>query len=190
MTRPRSPTLEAAAVAIGLSTVGFVGGVVGVDPATFALSLPLAANPWTVVTSVYAHASVTHLVLNLLAFLLAGLVVERRTTRLRFHAFVLVTGTLSGLSTVLLGTLLGRPVAVIGLSGAVLALFGYLLAGNLLTDVVVGRLSFSRRTWIPVLLGVALLVTVATGGPNVAYTAHLTGFLLGLVAGRFRLLRA
>ena len=190
MTRRRSPTLEAAAAAIGLSTVGFVGGVIGVGPATFALALPLAAQPWTVVTSVYAHASVSHLVLNLLAFLLAGVVIEGRTTRLRFHAFVLVTGMLSGLSTVLLGTFLGRSVAVIGLSGAVLALVGYLLGGNLLTDVVVGRLSVSRRTWIPVVLGLALLVAVATGGPNVAYTAHVTGFLLGLVAGRSRLLRA
>ena len=189
MTR-HSPTLEAAAVSFVLSVIGFGSAYVGAGPTLFALSLPLTVHPWTVVTSVYTHASIAHLVLNLVAFVLAGLVVERRTTRLRFHGFVLLTGMLSGVATVLVGAILGRSVAVIGLSGAVLALFGYLLAGNLVTDLVVGRLSPSRRTLIPVVLGLAVVVTVATGGPNVAYTAHLTGFALGLLTGRFHLLRA
>jgi len=87
-------TLETLAIA---SLVGIAQGALRlVDlAAIFALSTPLSVAPWTVVTSVYAHGSIGHLLANALALLLVGPLVERRTTRLRFHAFVIGTGALA-----------------------------------------------------------------------------------------------
>ncbi|MUW15531.1 rhomboid family intramembrane serine protease, partial [Halorubrum sp. CBA1125] len=87
-------TLETLAVALLVGLLQAVLGVVGLA-GVFALSAPLAVAPWALVTSVYAHGSIGHLFANALSLLLVGPLVERRTTRPRFHAFVVGTGALA-----------------------------------------------------------------------------------------------
>jgi len=186
-TRAVVETLVLFAVVFALE---LVSPLVGLGATAYALALPLAVHPWTLVTSVYAHASVGHLVANAVAFLVVGTLVARRTTRARFHAFFLVTGALSGVATVLLASAVGGSTAVLGASGAIMALAGYLLAGNLATEALLGRVTLSRRTWAVVVVAIAAGVALVTGGPHVALTAHVTGFLLGLGAGRLHVLRA
>lgn len=156
----------------------------------FALSTPLAFAPWTVVTSVYAHGSLGHLLANALGLLIVGPLVERRTTAARFHAFVVTTGALAGIAQVTLGTLIGPPVAVLGLSGAVFALGGYLLAGNVVSARLFDRLRLSPRRQLLLFGVVAVLLTATTAAPGVALIAHAVGAFCGLAAGRVRLLDA
>lgn len=165
------------------------GDFIGVGPAWFALALPLTVAPWTLVTSVYAHASLSHLLANAVGLAVVGFALERFTSRVRFHAFVLVTGAASGIAELVVGGLLGGAAAVIGASGAILALYGYVLAGNPLTGGVLDRLDLSRRTKLVLLVAVAGLLTLLTARSGVALVAHATGLLLGLLAGGFRLLR-
>lgn len=186
---PESPTADLLAVFGLVFAVQQLGGLVGLGAAAFALALPLTVAPWTVVTSVYAHASVGHLVANAVALAVVGFALERFTTRVRFHAYVLVTGALAGLAELAVGALLGGATAVLGASGAVLALYGYVLAGNPLTGGLLDRLDLSRRATLALLVGVAVLVTVLTARSGVALVAHATGFALGLVGGRQRVLR-
>lgn len=125
-----SPTAETALLACAfflvqhpLSLVGLVG--------LFGLSPAVLVEPWILVTSVYAHGGPGHLLANLLGLVLAGAVVERVTTRLRFHAFFVSTGALAGLAEVVPGSLSTlAPRGVLGASGAVFALPGYAIAGN------------------------------------------------------------
>ncbi|RAW45393.1 rhomboid family intramembrane serine protease [Halorubrum sp. 48-1-W] len=180
-------TVETLAVALLVGAVQTVLGVVGLV-GLFALSTPLSAAPWTVVTSVYAHGSIGHLLANALALLLVGPLVERRTTRFRFHAFVVGTGALAGIAQVTLGGLFGPPTAVLGLSGAVFALGGYLLAGNVATATLFDRLRLSSRAQLALFGGLAVLLTLATAAPGVALFAHATGAFCGLFAGRVQLL--
>ncbi|GAB7009928.1 rhomboid family intramembrane serine protease [Halorubrum trueperi] len=165
-----------------LSVVGLAG--------MFALSTPLSLAPWTVVTSVYAHGSIGHLLANAIALLLVGPLVERRTTRLRFHAFVVTTGALAGIAQVTLGGLLGPSPAVLGLSGAAFALGGYLLAGNVVSATLFDRLRLSARAQFALFGLAALLLTATTAAPGVALIAHAVGAFSGLVAGRVGLLDA
>ncbi|TKX66904.1 rhomboid family intramembrane serine protease [Halorubrum sp. SP9] len=155
-----------------------------------ALSTPLSVAPWTLITSVYAHGSVGHLVANALALLLVGPLVERRTTRPRFHAFVVATGALAGAAQVTVGSLLGPPAAVLGISGAVFALGGYLLAGNVVSATLFDRLRLSPRVQLLLFGLVAVVLTATTAAPGVALIAHATGAFCGLVAGRMGLLDA
>ncbi|TKX85401.1 rhomboid family intramembrane serine protease [Halorubrum sp. SS5] len=175
-------TLLVGAAQALLSLVGLFG--------LFALSTPLSAAPWTLVTSVYAHGSVGHLVANAVALLLVGPLVERRTTRLRFHAFVVATGALAGAAQVTLGSLLGPPAAVLGISGAVFALGGYLLAGNVVSATLFDRLRLSPRAQFLLFGLVAVALTATTAAPGVALVAHATGAFCGLAAGRVGLLDA
>lgn len=184
----RSPTLTLVAVFVVVFLVQRVVGALGV-PFAFALAPPVGRQPWTVVTSVYAHLGVGHLVGNTVVLLLVGLYLERQTSRLRFHAFFLVVGVLSGLTQVWVTDLFGPPVAVLGASGGIAGLVGYLFAGNRVSDTVLSRMPLGPRTQLAVFVVVAGAVTVATAGRGVALVAHFTGLLVGLLAGRTHLLR-
>lgn len=188
MHRFESPTIDLLVTFTGVFILQQIGGLIGLGPAWFALALPLV-RPWTLVTSVYAHGSVSHLVANALALAVIGFPLERFTTRVRFHGFVLVTGMVAGMTELIVGGLVGQSAAVIGASGAILALYGYALAGNPLAGGLLARLNLGRRARLILIAGVALVVTVLTAGPGVALVAHFTGFTLGLVAGRRRILR-
>jgi membrane associated rhomboid family serine protease len=157
----------------------------------FVLGEPVMVRPWTVFTSVYAHGGVGHLLSNAVALALVGFVLERYTTRLRFHAFFLATGALAGLTQVYVGGLLNgvfggtvAGAAVLGASGAVLALYGYVLAGNRLTTAIADRLGVDATLEWALALAVAGILTWMTASPGVALIAHFTGILLGLAAGR------
>ncbi|MFD1641448.1 rhomboid family intramembrane serine protease [Halohasta litorea] len=182
MASSRSPTLETLllfVIVFALQGVTSLVGLIGL----FVLAPPITANPWTIVTSVYAHGSIPHLLSNSLALLLAGLLVERRTTRLRFHLFFLTVGALAGITQVVSTGLLGPGTAVLGASGAVFGLFGYLLAGNVVASTLLDRIRLPPRAQFALFALAALVVTIATGRPGVALVAHFTGLLLGLLAG-------
>lgn len=185
---PESPTVELLAVFGAVFVVQRLGALVGVGTAAFALSLPLANAPWTLVTSVYGHASLNHLLANAVGLAVVGFALERYTSRVRFHAFVLATGALAGLAEIAVAGVLAGPRAVIGASGAVLALYGYVLGGNRLTGGLLDRLDLGRRGTAALLVAVAALVTLLTARSGVALVAHATGLVLGLVAGRLGLL--
>jgi membrane associated rhomboid family serine protease len=186
MGRARSPTAALLVVLVGVYLAQVLLSLVDVTLITFALSTPLDERPWTLVTSVYAHSSLSHLLANALALVVLGLAIERVTTPVRFHLFFLLTGMAAGVTEVLVASALGQQVAVVGASGAVFALLGYGLTGNALAGAVLSRLS--RRLRLALLAGLAIVVTLATAAPGVAVLAHFSGFVLGAAAGRERLL--
>lgn len=184
MGRPTLTTLALFAVVFAAQIAGFAYGQ-GAE--AFALAMPLDHRPWTLVVSVYAHANPTHLVANSVALLVVGPLVAYQTTSSRFHAFFVTSGALAGVAQVV-ATIPTGSQPVLGASGAIFALLGYLMVGN--------RASEWALSWLPLgglgrllLFGVlAAGVTLATAAPGVALVAHFTGFLVGAVAGRFRLL--
>jgi membrane associated rhomboid family serine protease len=194
----RSPTAETIVAFLAVFLVQLLIGLVAPGAAVFlfALALPLGTHPWTIVTSVYAHAGLAHLVANSVALVLVGLPLERTTSRLRFHLFFVTSGALAGLTQVTLDATvaalslgLGRRSAVLGASGAVFALFGYALSSNRLSDRLLEFLPVRGLGQVLAFVLIAALLTLATGAPGVALVSHFTGFLLGLVAGRAHLLR-
>lgn len=182
----RSPTVTLLAVFLVVFVSELVYFALGGGIGMYALALPLDHRPWTVLLSVYAHASVPHLVANGVALFVLGLGVERITTSARFHAFFAITGVLAGITQVFVASLLGPSIPVVGASGAIFALFGYAVTGNALARGVLRRIG--RKAQIVVLAVLAIGVTVVTAAPGVALIAHFTGLGLGLLAGRLRLL--
>jgi len=119
------PTVQTILAVVGmyLLQLGLRSAGVGTD--AFVLRLPVSQRPWTLVTTVYAHAGVIHLGTNVAVLALVGLLVEARITRAGFHALFLSAGVLAAGSVVLAGAAIGVPVGAIGASGAVFALVGY-----------------------------------------------------------------
>jgi membrane associated rhomboid family serine protease len=192
-----SPLLDLLAVFAVVYAVQFVADFTNVLSGLFVLSDPVSDRPWTVLTSVYAHAGINHLLTNAAALVVFGYAVAAATTRLRFHLFFAVTGAIAGVSQILLTDVLAElpmvdttaSAGVLGASGAVFALLGYLLASNRL----VAGLGLIARVprWLTSLVFVvlALALTYVTASAGAALVAHFTGLLLGLVAGQFNILR-
>jgi len=188
--RTGSPTTTLIGVLVVVFLFQRLLEVFGGSPVAFALAWPLSDRPWTLVTGVLAHGGLFHLATNALALFVIGVVLERRTEPWRFYAFFLAVGAVAGVMEVTVAQVLGRQVAVLGASGAIFGLFGYLLAGNLIIDAVTARLTVDPRVTIIVVIGVALTITWLTRGKRVALVAHFTGLVLGLLGGRTHVLRS
>jgi ABC-type microcin C transport system permease subunit YejE len=68
---------------------------------------------------------------------------------------------------------------------------GYLITGNRVADGLlrrVDRVTESDRATTAVLVAVAVILAVLLSGPGSALIGHMTGLVLGLFAGRIRLL--
>ncbi len=183
------PTLQTLAIIAVVFLLQQVTGLLGsLRYLLFVLDPTVAVRPWSAVTHVYAHANVGHLLANALGLALAGPLVARRTSTVRFHAFFVTVGVLAGLAEVFLGSLLGPPSGVVGASGAIFGLFGYLLTGNPVAAGLFDWLDLSARAQLALFVVVAILVTLATASPRAALVGHAVGFGLGLVAGRSRVL--
>jgi membrane associated rhomboid family serine protease len=187
----RSPTVETVVVLFGVFLLQFPLALLGAF-GLLVLDPTFLVKPWVLVTGTYAHAGVGHLLGNLVPLLLFGFVVERVTTRWRYHLFFLTTGALAGLSEVIFGSILTlSPRGVVGASGAVFALMGYAVAGNNVADWLLDLLGTATDSeWLvtAAVVVVAAVVATALSGPGSALIAHLAGLLLGLGAGRLRLL--
>lgn len=170
----------------------------------FVLQTPITVQPWTLVTSVYSHASVGHLLANSLMLVLVGIPLERATTAWAYHLFFVVSGAIAGLSqvwavealalaTALLNALIGwvvtvptveGNVGVLGASGAVFAMLGYIITGNRVSTGLFRTVSIPDWVQAAFIVTVAVGITLWTASPGVALFAHFVGLLIGLIAGR------
>lgn len=191
-----APIIELLVIFVLVFAVQLVTALADLVRMLFVLSAPLSENPWTVVTSVYAHGSPQHLLSNAVALILFGWPVARATTKLRFHLYFVLSGALAGASQILVREFLAElpdsgvdgAVGVLGASGAVFALMGYLFASNRLATQVASFIPVPRWLTIVVFLIVAAVVTLMTASPGVALIAHFTGLFFGLLTGRLRVL--
>jgi membrane associated rhomboid family serine protease len=155
----------------------------------FVLAPPLFDPPWSLVTSVYAHASPAHLLSNAMVIAIAGGIVAYSTTGARFHAFFVSTGGLAAVAQVGVGATFGGSTAVLGASGAAFALVGYVVASNPVSSSLLGRFRLPARAVVVLAALIALGLALAYSAPGGALVAHFTGSVAGLAAGRFRILR-
>ena len=178
------PVLELLFVFVLVYVLQFITAFAGLVGSLFVLSPPIAQNPWTIVTSIYAHDGTGHLFSNAVALVLFGWPVARATTRFRFHLFFIVSGAVAGITQIVVSDAAG----VLGASGAVFALFGYLMAGNRLSSSLVQAVRVPTWVTLVAFVVIAAVVTLATASPGVALIAHFAGLLVGLLAGRVGLL--
>ena len=135
----------------------------------------------SLVTSMFLHADLIHLGLNMIFLLLSGDAVERELGNLRFLGLYLACGIIAGLFHAYLNS--GSTIPTIGASGAI---FGILAAFAILFPF---RWVLKLFGFIPLPLPalIFVFVTILTETAyvssgiveNVAHTAHVGGFLAG-----------
>ena len=167
--------------------------IIGITVVVFALQLlfpgitdlfvlsssTLLSRPWGVVTSIFLHASITHIFFNMLALFFFGPILERRIGSGRFLGLYLGTGILAGVAQVLVFP--GIP--VLGASGAIFGVLGALTV--LMPDLqVILFIVPMKMVYVTILFAILDLYPVLTGtSDGVAHIAHLTGLAIGLAVG-------
>lgn len=139
-------------------------------------------NLLSLVTSMFLHADIIHLAMNMFFLLVSGDTVEREIGNARFLVLYLAFGVIAGLFHSYLTSVSSIP--TIGASGAI---FGVLAALAILFPF---RWLLKLFDFIPVPMPALLFVFitilsetayVASGTvENVAHTAHVGGFLAGI----------
>ena len=146
--------------------------LLGLVPAIF------LSQPWTIVTNLFIHGSLWHLIANMMTLYFFG----RYFSRLVGDSKFLIVYFGGGVFGNILYILLGEPLSVaVGASGAIFALGGALAVMRPKLRVFVFPLPVPLPLWIAVIGGFIILSFL----PFVAWQAHLGGLVFGLIAGYF-----
>lgn len=156
----------------------------------------LDAPPWwqTVFTSMFIHAGWIHILGNMLFLWIFGNSIEGAMGRLKFLLFYFAAGIAAVYSYALIKS--GSGVPAVGASGAIAGILGaYILTfprARILTFVFI--FFFVTLVEVPALIALAIWFifdalpgigeAASSGGTDIAYLAHLGGFLFGLAVVR------
>ena len=153
--------------------------VLGLQPASVIGSLAV----WQLVTYMFVHADVLHIVFNMLTLWMFGVELERLWGTAFFSRYYAVTGVGAGLCTLLVSLLpFGFShhmylAVTIGASGAIYAL---LLAYALYfpnRQILFIIFPLPARVFVMILGGIALLLSISNPEGGVAHIAHLGGLV-------------
>jgi membrane associated rhomboid family serine protease len=190
---PLSPALKAL---IGLNVALFLAAfllpelidIFGLRPS----DAVLRGRVWQILTYMFLHGSVGHLLFNMLALWMFGTELERIWGTRAFMRYYLIVGAAAAVSTILVSSTL--PFAArtfntttIGASGAI---YGLLLAYGLLFPNRSIMLYFvfpiPAKYFVMILGAIALLMSVSDSGGGVAHITHLGGLVAGYLLLRGR----
>jgi membrane associated rhomboid family serine protease len=151
----------------------------------------LATPIWiyaTILTAMFLHGSLGHLLGNMLYLAIFGDNVENRLGRFRFLVFYVIMGVAATAAQVAAAAVTGQGLLtpMIGASGAISGVLGaymVLFPRNKIYMLTFGIIPLPVSAWIVLALWFLMQVGngVAAGpsGSDVAYAAHIGGFLAG-----------
>jgi membrane associated rhomboid family serine protease len=135
---------------------------------------------WRLLTALFLHYNLLHLVFNLFALYVLGPPLERTIGAVRFTACYLFAGVGSTAGVVVLTLLkIVRPAELVGASGCVMGIVG----------AWAGFLIRHRHAWqakqrlLNILLIIVIQVLFDLSTPQVSTSAHLCGLVTGFVIG-------
>ncbi len=144
----------------------------------FALSgQSIFSRPWTLITYMFVHGSISHIFYNMFALIMFGLILEYIIGSKNFLIVYFLSGIISGIFSIFFYN------SVIGASGAIFGVIGCITAIRPKLTV----LAFGVPT--PIIFASAMWVFLDVVGiiypDNIAHIGHISGFLFGLILGIF-----
>ena len=147
-------------------------------------SLTLPGQPWRLLSCLFVHAGLAHLLLNMFSLWLLGLLVEDRVGPLRLLLVYLASGVGGGLASLAWHT---DGINSVGASGAIFGLYGFLLTLLISKKLVLDKSDRRAMLGLVLYLVFSNLLSGLTG--NIDNAAHLGGLATGLLlAGPLALL--
>lgn len=140
--------------------------------------LTMGGQPWRLLTNIFVHIGIVHIVANMWALFVLGRLAESLYGRASFLAVYLISGMVGSVAS-----LLWNPMGVS--AGASGALFGILTA--LIATLYVGKLPLPKHVVRPVLGTLVLWAALQLGygfwKTGIDNAAHIGGLVTGLIIG-------
>ncbi len=154
---------------------------------TFALQpSTVLLKPWTLVTSMFVHADIHHLLFNMISLFFFGLYLDRMLGEKVFLKIYFVGGLFASVSYVFTSLFFGIPhpnTFAVGASGAIFAVMGTLvvLRPNL---TILYSFLFPMPLYVWAILYTIIAVPSMFMPGSIAHNAHLGGLLAGYFYGK------
>ena len=137
---------------------------------------------WRLITSMFYHFDIEHLLFNMLPLYFVGAMLEPFFGKVRFLGLYVVSGFFADATTILYNSIIvkenAQTVFAAGASGAVYGLIGaYVGVMVFFKD----RLSKEEKIRLPLMVLILLFGNLSQEG--VGHAAHFGGFIAGLVMG-------
>lgn len=129
---------------------------------------------WRLITPMFLHAGLVHLLFNMFSLFLFGPELEKLAGKVRFLTIYFLAGLIGIVATFLLQN---ADYVHVGASGAI---YGILGAFGALVYYTKNALPQLRQIIIPIII-ISIVMTFLT--PNINITAHLTGLIVGFLFG-------
>jgi membrane associated rhomboid family serine protease len=142
----------------------------------------LASQPWTIVTSMFLHADITHIIFNMFALYFFGGYLQQLVGEKKLLWAYFLGGIGGGLLYTASSLILGIPdpqTIAIGASDGIFALAGALAVLRPRMQVVMIPIFIP----IPLYIAVFVFMVFLSFMPGVAWQAHLGGLLVGVIFG-------
>ncbi|HIH10468.1 MAG TPA: rhomboid family intramembrane serine protease [Candidatus Diapherotrites archaeon] len=143
-------------------------------------------RPWTIVTSIFLHADLTHILFNGFALVLFGSILENIIGSRKFLIYFFVTGIAASIVFIL-----GIPIiqavqgesatAALGASGAIFGVMGILAV--LRPNMIIYLGFFPVPMWLAAIIWAGQDFLGIFIPDNIANFAHLGGLFLGIIIG-------
>lgn len=170
-------------IIIGINLLVLVATLISNDLYIFLRFIPanFLDSPWAIFTALFVHANFWHLFANMITLFFFGGFLYQLIGRNKFLLVYFAGGILGNIFHLLIALntpLFSADIPAIGASGAVFAIAGVLV-------VLMPRLRVLLYFIIPLPLWVVVLIFMVIWSflPGIAWTAHLGGLVLGLIAG-------
>lgn len=154
----------------GVSKLGYILGDHG-------LSLIHAGEWYRLITHIFLHGSLVHLLCNMYSLYILGGQIETFLGRIKFLFVFIISGLSGGLLSAAINLMQGNNILAVGASGAIFGLMGALLYFGYHYRTYLGEAL--RRQIIPVIILNLALGFMITGIDNYA---HIGGLVAGIFA--------
>ncbi len=141
--------------------------------------------PWQFLTAVFLHGGVVHLLYNLFALVLFGLMLEKMIGSKRF----LILFLLSGIAANIFSFFAYPNQSALGASGAIMAVIGVVAVLRPMMTIWAFNLPMPMFIAALIWVGGSVLGIFGLGDQGVGHLAHLSGIVIGIAYGFWLRLR-
>ncbi len=143
---------------------------------------------WTILLSMFVHANGFHIFANMISLLFLGSFLERIIGKKRFIFVYFISGITASIVFILFSLIIKNELNAyaVGASGAIFGLIGTVIILTPKLKVFIFPIPVAIPIWIAGLIGLfgLWLISLIAGLP-IGNTAHLGGFLAGIIYGLY-----
>jgi membrane associated rhomboid family serine protease len=189
-----TPVVTLTLIAINFLIFGAMISGINLDEFAF-VPAETFAEPWTFVTATFMHASVEHILFNMFALFMFGVILESYIGKSRYLIFYLAAGIIGNFVQMAMAYSGIFPSHVpgvdsifipgVGASGAIMGILGVLGLTHPRLPIYIMFLPIPVPMYIGVIFFAIFNIALSFIATNIGTGAHLGGLALGILLGIF-----